>query len=117
MENYMLGAMVVDSGLDYFARKNNKAAIIRLDRPDMQLAALETPTRCLVLSGGTATPPYAVLQRAEIKGVPVITTDCSTTDVIDIIEESLGKARCDQAKKVPALAEMIKQNIDLKIFA
>ena len=117
VENYMLGAMVVDSGLDYFNRKTNKAAIIRLDRPDMQLAALETPTRCLILSGGTATPPYAVLQRAEIKGVPIIATDCATGDVIDIVEESLAKARCNQAKKVPALAEMVKQNVDLKVFA
>jgi BioD-like phosphotransacetylase family protein len=117
VDNYMLGAMVVDSGLDYFNRKTNKAAVIRLDRPDMQLAALETPTRCLVLSGGSASPPYTVLQRAEIKGIPIITTDCSTSDVIDIVEESLVKARCGQAKKVPALAEIIKQNVDLKVFA
>ena len=52
VENYMLGAMVVDSGLDYFNRKKNKAAIIRQERLDMQLAALETSTICLVLSGG-----------------------------------------------------------------
>ena len=52
VENYMLGAMVVDSGLDYFNRKKNKAAIIRQERLDMQLAALETSTTCLVLSGG-----------------------------------------------------------------
>ena len=117
VDNYMLGAMVVDSGLDYFNRKTNKAAVIRLDRPDMQLAALETPTRCLVLSGGSASPPYTVLQRAEIKGIPIITTDYSTGDVIDIVEENLVKARCSQAKKVPALAEIIRQNVDLKVFA
>lgn len=117
IENYMLGAMVVDSGLDYFSRKINKAAIIRQDRPDMQLAALETSTRCLVLSNNTASPPYAVLQRAEIKGVPIISTDCATADVIEIIENSLAKTRCNQEKKVPALAALIKQNVDLKVFA
>jgi hypothetical protein len=37
--------------------------------------------------------------------------------VIDIVEESLIKARFSQAKKVPALAEIIKQNVDLKVFA
>ena len=61
----MLGAMVVDSGLDYFGRKSNKAAIIQQDRPDMQLAALETPTSCLVLSGSSQPPIYSVLQKAE----------------------------------------------------
>lgn len=116
VENYMLGAMVVDSGLDYFTRKNNKAAVIRQDRPDMQLAALETSTRCLVLSGNSAAPPYNVLQKAEINGVPVIATECATGDIINIIEESLVKARCNQEKKIPVLVEMIKQNVDLKVL-
>jgi BioD-like phosphotransacetylase family protein len=116
VENYMLGAMVVDSGLDYFGRKLDKAAIIRHDRPDMQLAALETSTRCLVLSGNNAAPVYNVLQRAEIKGIPVITTDYATGDIIGIIEENLDKCRCHQAEKLPALAEMVKQNLDLKVF-
>ncbi len=75
VENYMLGAMVVDSGLDYFGRKSNKAAIIRQDRPDMQLAALETPTKCLVLSGSNQPPIYNVLNKAESKGIPIITTE------------------------------------------
>ena len=113
----MLGAMVVDSGLEYFGRKINKAAVIRLDRPDMQLAALETSTRCLILSGGTATPPYTVLQKAEIKGIPIIATECSTGDVIEFVEESLVNARCNQEKKIPALAEMIKQNVNLNVFS
>ena len=116
VENYMLGAMVVDSGLDYFGRKLDKAAIIRHDRPDMQLAALETSTRCLVLGGNNTEPVYNVLQRAEIKGVPVITTEHTTGDIIGIIEESLAKNRCRQANKLPALAEMVKQNLDLKVF-
>jgi BioD-like phosphotransacetylase family protein len=51
VENVMLGAMTPDSGIDYFSRKVNKAAVIRSDRADMQLAALETSTRCLVLAG------------------------------------------------------------------
>jgi BioD-like phosphotransacetylase family protein len=116
VENYMLGAMVVDSGLDYFGRKLDKAAIIRQDRPDMQLAALETPTRCLVLSGNNTAPVYNVMQKAEIKGIPVITTENAIGDIIDIIEESLVKNRCRQANKLPVLAEMVKQNLDLKVF-
>ena len=63
IEDFMLGAMGVDSGLDYFGRKDNKAVVVRGERPDMQLAALETSTRCLVLSGGVAPSP-TVLQRA-----------------------------------------------------
>jgi len=114
VENYMLGAMVVDSGLDYFGRKNNKAAIIRQDRPDMQLAALETSTRCLVLSGNAEAPVYNVLQKAEIKGIPIISTETETDDIVAIIEAALSKTKLEQENKLPILTEMVKQNLDLK---
>ena len=115
VDNYMLGAMVVDSGLDYFGRKNNKAAIIRQDRPDMQLAALETPTRCLVLSGNGEAPVYNVLQKAEIQGIPIISTEAETDDIVAIIEEALSKVKLDQENKLPILAEMVKQNLDITV--
>ena len=114
VENYMLGAMVVDSGLDYFGRKDRKAAIIRQDRPDMQLAALETATSCLVLSGNGETPNYNVLHKAEVRGIPVIATSTATDDIIATIEDALGKARFNQEQKIPAIAEIVKQNLDLK---
>jgi BioD-like phosphotransacetylase family protein len=114
VDNYMLGAMVVDSGLDYFGRKSNKAAIIRQDRPDMQLAALETPTRCLVLSGNGEAPLYNVLQKAEIRGIPIISTETETDDIVAIIEDALSKSKLGQENKLPILAEMVKQNLDIK---
>jgi BioD-like phosphotransacetylase family protein len=112
--NYMLGAMVVGSGLDYFGRKSAKAAIIHQDRPDMQLAALETPTSCLVLCGDSRPPVYNVFQKAESRGIPVISTGASTTDIIAGIEEALLKARLHQEQKLTGLAEIIKQNLDIK---
>ena len=114
VENFMLGAMIVDSGLEYFGRKTNKAAIVRQDRPDMQLAALETPTRCLVLTGSQQPPVYNVRQRAESRGIPIITTAAATGDIVAGIEDSLAKARLNQAKKLDRLAELVKQNLDMK---
>jgi BioD-like phosphotransacetylase family protein len=116
VENYMLGAMVVDSGLDYFGRKSNKAAVVRHDRPDMQLAALETSTKCLVLSNGTADsePLYNVLQKAENRGIPVIATPAATGDIIAGIEDALSKARCCQENKLNRLAEIVNRNLDIK---
>ena len=91
VENYMLGAMVVDSGLDYFNRKKNKAVIIRQERLDMQLAALETPTTCLVLSGGDKAPAYRVRQKADSRGIPIITTSATVNDIVARIDKVLGK--------------------------
>jgi len=117
VENYMLGAMVVDSGRDYFARKQAKAAIVRQDRPDMQLAALETPTRCLVLSGSSEPPLYNVLQKAEGRGIPIVATDLPADDIIAGIEAALGRARCHQEKKLKRLAELIEKNLAMPALA
>ena len=113
VESVMLGAMVVDSGLDYFNRKSNKAAIIRGDRPDMQLAALETSTRCLVLSGSTAPPMYSVQQKAENRNIPIISTENDTTIIVMSIEDAMSKTRFSQEKKLPRLAE-IMQHLNLQ---
>lgn len=48
VEHLMIGAMDVDSALTYFRRKPNKAVITGGDRPDIQLAALETSTKCTI---------------------------------------------------------------------
>jgi BioD-like phosphotransacetylase family protein len=116
VENYLLGAMTLDAGPVYFGRKSHKAAILRLDRPDMQLAALETSTACLVLSGGGQPPIYNVISKAESKGVPVITTDSAVPDIVTGIENALMKTRLHQEKKLARLAEIVKQNLDMKVF-
>ncbi len=113
VENYMLGALSVDSGLDYFGRKDNKAVVVKGERPDMQLAALETSTKCLVISGD-GSPIYDVLHSAEGKGIPVIVTDEDTASVMDSVEQALGMTKFNQEKKLPRLAEIMKQRFDFK---
>jgi BioD-like phosphotransacetylase family protein len=117
VERFMLGAMTVGSGLDYFGRLSNKAAIVHQDRLDMQLAALETPTRCLVLSGGQEPPPYNVRRSAELKGIPVIATVAGTADIVNSIEVSLLNTRLNQVRKVDRLAALVRQNLDLAAIA
>ena len=92
VENLMIGAMCVDSGEEYFARKANKAVIVRGDRPDMHLAALATSTRCLILSGGV-TPTPQVLQFAEEKGIPILSAKKDVLSIVNEIEETLLQTR------------------------
>lgn len=113
VENLMLGALAVDPGPDYFGRKSNKAAVIRSERPDMQMAAMETSTRCLVLTGDTAIKS-AVQDRAEGKNVPIIITRDDATTVVTNIEDALGKARFNQENKLPKLTEIIGQHLDFQ---
>lgn len=116
VENIMLGAMVVDSGLYYYGRKANKAVVIRSERPDMQLAALETSTRCLVLSG-TAPPQVAVAQMAESKRIPVISAPEGVANIAASLEEALAQTRFRQEKKLPRLVELMEQYFNFKAVA
>jgi BioD-like phosphotransacetylase family protein len=113
VESFMLGALTLDSGLDYFGRKDDKAVVVRADRPDMQLAALETSTKCLVLSGDGA-PIDAVRRSAEDKGIPIIATKADIASVVNSVEQALGRSKFNQAKKLPRLAEIMKQQFDFK---
>ena len=110
----MLGAMTVDPGPVYYGRKSNKAAVVRGDRPDMQLAALETSTRCLVLSSSAEPPVYSVRQKAENQGIPIISTENSASDIVSSIEDALSKNRLSQEKKLPKLAEIVQQHLNLQ---
>lgn len=112
VEDFMLGAMTVDSGLDYFGRKANKAVVVRGERPDMQLAALETSTKCLVVSG--VPPIHTVLRRAEDRGIPIILTKGDTVSTVNSIELALGKTRFNQEKKLPRLGEIMEQQFNFQ---
>jgi BioD-like phosphotransacetylase family protein len=113
VESLMVGAMAVDSGLDYFDRKNGKAVVVKGDRPDMQMAALETSIKCLVISGIAAPIDY-VRYKAEEKSVPIILTKNDTSSILQSIEDALTKARFNHEKKLVKLAEIIEQHLDIQ---
>ena len=113
VENFMLSAKCVDPGTEYFSRKANKAVVVRSERPDMQLAALETPTKCLILSGDTP-PTHGVLYQAEVKNVPIILAKADTISIVKSVEDALGKARFNHEQKLPKLTEIMKQRFDFQ---
>ncbi len=113
VENIMLGAMTVDHGSEYFNRKNDKAVIVKSERPDMQLAALQTSTKCLVLTGDTP-PRSVVLDKAEEKHIPIVLARKDTATVVKNIEDALVESRFKQEKKLARLEKIIDQYFDYK---
>lgn len=106
VEHLMVGAMSVDSALTYFRRKPNKAVITGGDRPDIQLAALETSTKCLILTGHLRPSPI-IQGRAEEVGVPMILVRQDTLTTVETIERFFGKTRFHQEKKLERFEEML----------
>ena len=52
VEDVVIGAMTTAGALTYLRRAANKAVILGGDRADLALAALETSTSVLILTGG-----------------------------------------------------------------
>ncbi len=113
VEHLMVGAMGVESALSYFRRKPNKAVITGGDRPDIQLAALETSTKCVILTGNLRPSPI-ILGRAEEVGVPMILVRQDTLSTVEIIERFFGKTRFHLDKKVDRFEEMLEDRFDFE---
>jgi BioD-like phosphotransacetylase family protein len=115
VENFSVGAMDVDSALNYFRRTPNKAVITGAHRSDIQLAALETSTRCIILTGGITTNAV-VIGKAQTKGVPIISVADDTFTTIDKIEGSMGKTSIREKRKVERVKELMDIEFDMKRF-
>ncbi|MGB8645482.1 MAG: phosphotransacetylase family protein [Anaerolineae bacterium] len=111
VEHIMVGAMSADSALSYFRRKPNKVVITGGDRADIELAALETSTRCLVLTGNLR-PNALILGRAEELGVPLILARQDTLSAVEIIQQYFGKLRLHQPGKVERLTQLLDERLD-----
>jgi hypothetical protein len=111
VENLMVGAMNVESALTHFRRSPGKAVITGGDRVDIQLAALETSTRCLILTGNIRPDPLIVGLATE-RHVPIILTAHDTLNAIQTIENFFGKTRFQQQKKVEYFEAMLDKWMD-----
>ena len=113
VENVMVGAMTIDSGVDYFNRKPNKAAVIRGERADMQLAALETSTKSLILTNNIR-PLSQVVYQAENKHIPLIVSPEDTSQAMTNIEQVLSNVTFNSLKKLAKFEQIIDKHLDLK---
>ncbi len=111
VENLMVGAMTSDIALSYFRRKPNKAVITGGDRSDIQLAALQTSTKCLILTGNLY-PQDMILGVAEETGVPIMVSTHDTLTTIEIVEGFFGRGRFQQEKKIERFEELLKEHFD-----
>ncbi len=110
-ESFMVGAMSADSALTYFRRKPNKVVITGGDRADIELAALETSTSGIVLTGYLRPNPI-ILGRAEELGVPLILVRQDTQSAVETIQQYAGKLRLHQPRKVERFEQLLTERFD-----
>ncbi len=108
VESLKIGAMNVNSALKYFRKARNMAVVTGGDRTDLQLAALETSTHCLILTGHLP-PTDAVCHRAEDLEIPILSVDLDTLTTVEIIDNAFGQVRLQEPIKVECIRDMMAQ--------
>ena len=112
VESLSIGAMNVNSALEYFRRGNNMAVVTGGDRADIQLAALETSTQCLILTGHLSPQPF-ILSRAEDLEIPILSVDLDTLTTVEIIDRAFGQVRLQEAIKINCARELFGNHCEI----
>lgn len=111
VEHLVIGAMGVEAALSHFRRRVNKAVVTGGDRSDLQLAALETSTSALVLTGNIR-PSAAVIDRAEERQTPIILVADDTLTAVERAERIFGHIRFKQTAKIERFTALLDQHFD-----
>lgn len=112
VENFIIGAMTLDSALVRFRQMENKAVITGGDRSDIIIAALQTPTTCLILTGNLPPSP-AVKARAAELGVPMLLVGEDTISTVERIERLVSALRVREPRKLARARELVESCLDL----
>ncbi len=112
VERIMIGAMDVESALRHFRKVRNKVVITGGHRSDIILAALETSTKGIVVTGGVV-PNELILSKAAERSVPVIVTDEDTFTIVDKIDSIFGKARISDPRRIQKGIELVKSRVNI----
>ena len=111
-DNVLIGGIVLDNGVEYFDINHTKAVLVRADRPDIQMAALQTPTRCLVLTGGHRPIQY-IEHEAREEEVPVILVQQGTLEASRQLDTLFDGATIHHSDKADAFADLLQHHAGL----
>ena len=112
VETLSIGAMSVNSAMEFFRRRRNMAVVTGADRTDLQLAALEASTQCLILTGAGEPLPQLV-NRAEELDVPLLKVDRDTLSTVEVIGNAFGHVRLHESVKASYAFRLVEEHCDL----
>ena len=111
IEWFQVGAMSLDPGELRFGLYENNAVIVRGDRPDIQMSALNASVSCLVLTGGIEPIEYITYEAGE-EETPVMLVESDTNSTMLALNDVTTGARVNSQAKVDRFAELIEARAD-----
>lgn len=112
VEDMVIGAMTLESAIQYLRRSRNKAVVTGGDRADLALAALETDTSVIILTGGLY-PNVQVLSRAQEKKIPVILVHYDTYTAIERLHAVTRKIKLEDQMGIDLACKNLELYCDL----
>ncbi len=113
VDYFLIGGNILDWGVHYFSSRENAAVLVRGDRPDIQMAALATPIKGLILTEGVDPLEY-VYYEADQEEVPVVVVEAGTHDAAEALETLQEQSRFDHPDKLKRFAELADEQIDFE---
>lgn len=111
VESLAIGAMNVNAAVKYFRKRRNMAVVTGGDRVEIQQAALETSTQCLILTGQLP-PPDFIRNRAEELEIPILSVDLDTLTTVEIVDKTFGQVRVHEAVKVQYIRHLMAESFN-----
>nr|WP_263858300.1 phosphotransacetylase family protein [Waterburya agarophytonicola] len=112
VESLSIGAMNVNSALGYFRQRDNMAVVTGGDRAELQMAALETSTHCLILTGHIP-PKDLIIERAESLDIPILSVNTDTLTTVEVVDSAFGKVPIYEEIKVKQIQSLMKEHFDI----
>ena len=106
LDRPVIASIAADPGQAYFTRTQSEAVIVRSDKPDLQLAALNAGTSCLIVTGGLPILSY-VGERVADDEIPLLRTEMDTKQTVEVLEELFGNAPFIGEQKTKRIAALL----------
>jgi len=105
-DHLVIAPISADAGQPYFRRFPTKAVVVRFDKTDMHLAAMQADPQCLILTGGR-TPSDYLFDAAGAKGIPVLLSRTDTENTVLALEDIFDNTRFQGERKLDRMAERL----------
>lgn len=112
LERFQVGVMSLDPGQLRFGLYENNAVVVRGDRPDIQMSALDSSIACMILTCGIAPIEY-ILYEAREEETPVMVVETDTLATMDALNGATARATAAAPLKAARFADLLESRADL----
>jgi len=111
VQNFLVGAMTMESAMRYFRRAKDKVIITGGDRTDIILAGMEAGASALILTGNIQ-PTIKILPRADDQRVPIILVPHDTFTTLGLVRKIVGKIKPGDGARIAMARRLLSDRID-----